>query len=64
VQGEYIVSIAGTKYIKHLEDNACSANVSLTKEKLELLDKIAPGNFAKNYVFRKTLWAQLTVRYY
>jgi aryl-alcohol dehydrogenase-like predicted oxidoreductase len=46
-QGEDIVPIAGTKHIKYLEDNAGSINVSLIKEELELLDKIAPRNFAK-----------------
>ena len=46
-QGEDIVPIAGTKRIKHLEDNAGAINVVLTKEDLELLNLIAPKNVAK-----------------
>ncbi len=46
-QGEDIVPIAGTKRIKYLEENAEAVNISLTKEELVLLEKIAPKNAAK-----------------
>jgi aryl-alcohol dehydrogenase-like predicted oxidoreductase len=46
-QGNDIVPIAGTKRIKYLEDNIGAVNVNLTKEELDLLDKIAPKNAAK-----------------
>jgi aryl-alcohol dehydrogenase-like predicted oxidoreductase len=46
-QGEDVIPIAGTKRIKYLEENVEAVNVSLTKEELELLEKIAPKNVAK-----------------
>jgi len=41
-QGEHIFAIPGTKRIKYLEENAGASNVTLTKEELDEIDKIAP----------------------
>lgn len=46
-QGEDIVPIAGTKRIRYLEDNAGAANVELSKQDLERIDKIAPKGITK-----------------
>lgn len=41
-QGNYIVSIPGTKRVKYLEENAAAAKITLTQEELQELNSIAP----------------------
>ncbi len=48
-QGDDLVPIPGTKKIKYLEENVGALDLSLTKEDLERLDKIAPRGFAKGF---------------
>ena len=45
-QGEHIFPIPGTKRIKYLEENAGALSISLSKEELETINRIAPKNSA------------------
>jgi aryl-alcohol dehydrogenase-like predicted oxidoreductase len=45
-QGEDIVPIPGTKQVKRLEENAGAANITLSKDDLEAIDKVFPQNAA------------------
>jgi aryl-alcohol dehydrogenase-like predicted oxidoreductase len=42
-QGKDIITIPGTKHIKHLEENIASENVQLTKDDLQSIDAIMPA---------------------
>jgi aryl-alcohol dehydrogenase-like predicted oxidoreductase len=42
-QGNDIITIPGTKHIKHLEENIASENVQLTKDDLQIIDAIIPA---------------------
>jgi aryl-alcohol dehydrogenase-like predicted oxidoreductase len=42
-QGEDIITIPGTKQIKHLEQNIASENVQLTREDLQSIEAIMPA---------------------
>jgi aryl-alcohol dehydrogenase-like predicted oxidoreductase len=45
-QGEDIITIPGTKQIKHLEQNIASENVQLTREDLQSIEAIMPAGIA------------------
>jgi aryl-alcohol dehydrogenase-like predicted oxidoreductase len=45
-QGDDIVPIPGSKSIRHLEENAAAADVTLTAEELRRIDEVAPRGVA------------------
>jgi aryl-alcohol dehydrogenase-like predicted oxidoreductase len=45
-QGEDIITIPGTRQIKHLEQNMASENVQLTREDLQSIEAIMPAGIA------------------
>ena len=48
-QGEDVVPIPGTKRVKYLEENVAAAQVSLTQEDLDELDRAVPAAVGERY---------------
>lgn len=42
-QGEHIVPIPGTKKLERLRENLGAVDVALTRDELQLLDRLAPA---------------------
>lgn len=56
-QGDYIVPIPGTKRIKYLLENISASNITLTKQELEEINKIAPIGIASGERYTATSMA-------
>jgi aryl-alcohol dehydrogenase-like predicted oxidoreductase len=52
-QGEDIITIPGSKRLKHLEENIASERVHLSKEELESIEAILPAGIVPERVIRK-----------